>query len=280
MQRKMITEKQEEMGRILAIIYGIICYAGFLAAFLYAIGFVGDFVVPKSINSGKTGAFLPSLLINAGLLGLFALQHSGMARPGFKKWWTKIIPKPIERSTYVLLASSVLFLLYWQWQPMTGTIWHVENQVGRGVLWALFSFGWGLVVYTTFLISHAHLFGLTQVHDFFKKRDLWNPDFQTPNLYSHSRHPMMIGFFFAFWAIPEMSTGHLLFSVATTGYILVALQLEERDLLVAFGNKYRKYREQVPMFFPRPGRKFTIESDEEQKDGNTASVNRNLPYNK
>lgn len=254
------------MGRILAFIYGVISYGMFLGAFCYAIAFVGDFWVPKTINSGEAGALLPALLINVGLLSLFAVQHSGMARPGFKKWWTKIIPEPIERSTYVLLASGVLFLLYWQWQPLPATIWSVENEIGRWILWGLFGLGWGLVVYTTFLISHARHFGLTQVRDFMKDRELWEPKFQTPNLYSHMRHPMMLGFFLAFWAIPDMTAGHLLFSVATTGYILIALQLEERDLLDAFGERYRKYREEVPMFIPRLGQKSTVDSKEQNTE--------------
>lgn len=254
------------MDRILAFIYGIISYAAFLAAFCYAIAFVGDFYVPKTINSGEAGALLPSLLINTVLLGLFAIQHSGMARPGFKNWWTKIIPEPIERSTYVLLASGVLFLLYWLWQPLPATVWSVENEIGRWILWGLFSLGWGLVVYTTFLISHAHLFGLTQVRDFMKDRDLWEPDFQTPNLYRHMRHPMMLGFFLAFWSTPEMTIGHLLFSLATTGYILIALQLEEKDLVQAFGERYRKYRQRVPMFIPRPGRKASIDVEEKNNE--------------
>lgn len=249
------------MIRVFAFVYGLICYLSFLVAFAYAIGFVGDLVVPKSINSGEGGNVLSALLINVGLLGLFAVQHSGMARHGFKKWWTKIIPKPIERSTYVLLASFVLFLLYWQWRPMPGEIWSVESEVGQWVLWGLFAFGWGMVVYTTFLISHAHLFGLTQVQDFMKNRDLWEPSFQTPNLYNRMRHPMMLGFFLAFWSIPDMTAGHLLFSIATTGYILIALQLEENDLLKAFPRKYQRYKKQVPMFIPRPGRKASIEEE-------------------
>lgn len=266
------------MGRILALIYGIISYISFLAAFCYAIAFLGDFWVPKTINSGSTGALWPALLMNAGLLGLFAIQHSGMARPGFKKWWTKIIPKPIERSTYVLLASAVLFLLYWQWEPMTGTIWSVENQTYRGVLWGLFAFGWGMVVYTTLLISHAHLFGLTQIRDYVKGQEQWHPNFQTPNLYKRMRHPMMLGFFFAFWATPDMTTGHLLFSIATTGYILIALHLEERDLIQIFGEKYRRYREQVPMFFPWPGRKATIDTGGKKNNPEAVSAKRNRTY--
>lgn len=266
------------MGRFLAFIYGIISYISFLAAFCYAIAFVGDFWVPKTINSGAAGAFWPALFINAGLLGLFAIQHSGMARSGFKKWWTKIIPKPIERSTYVLLASAVLFLLYWQWEPMTGIIWSVENQTYRWVLWGLFAFGWGMVVYTTLLISHAHLFGLTQVRDYVKGQEQWNPKFQTPGLYKRMRHPMMFGFFFAFWATPDMSAGHLLFSIATTAYILIALQLEERDLIQVFGEKYRRYREQVPMFFPWPGRKATVNTGREKKNAEAVSAKKNRTY--
>lgn len=256
------------MKRILAFIYGGISYLAFLGTFCYAIAFVGDFWVPKSINTGETGAFFPALLINIGLLSLFAIQHSGMARPGFKKWWTKIIPEPIERSTYVLLASTALILLFWQWRPLPATVWNVENEILQGVLWGLFALGWSTVVFTTYLISHAHLFGLQQVYDFLKVRDLWEPEFQTPSLYRYMRHPMMLGFFFAFWAIPEMTVGHLLFSIATSGYILIALQLEERDLVQIFGEKYQRYREQVPMFFPWPGRKATINKEEK----NTESV--------
>lgn len=251
------------MGRILAVIYGIISYAMFLGSFCYAIAFVGDFLVPKTINSGAIESFWPSLLINSALLGLFALQHSGMARPGFKKWWTKIIPKPVERSTYVLLASASLCLLFWFWQPMTTPIWSVEYEALRWFLLGLFGLGWVLVVLCTYLISHAHLFGLTQVYDFLKERDLWEPEFQTPSLYRYMRHPMMLGFFLAFWATPDMTMGHFVFSIATTGYILIALQLEERDLIKAFGEKYRKYRKQVPMFIPLPGRKATINEQED-----------------
>lgn len=253
------------MGRLLAFIYGIISYGLFLGAFGYAVAFVGDFGVPKTINSGELGAFWPSLLINAGLLSLFAVQHSGMARPGFKKWWTKIIPEPIERSTYVLLASGVLILLMWQWQPLPATVWSVESEVGRQMLWGLFGFGWLIVLICTYLISHFHLFGLTQVYDFLKARELWEPEFQTPSLYRYMRHPMMLGFFIAFWATPEMTVGHLVFSIATTGYILIALQLEERDLVQAFGDKYRKYREQVPMFIPWPGRKSAVDTNTNKK---------------
>ena len=251
------------MGRILAFLYGLISYAIFLGSFLYAIAFVGDFGVPKTIDTGNSGAFLSSLLINVALLGLFAVQHSGMARPGFKKWWTKIIPEPIERSTYVLLASAVLILLMWQWRPMPEIVWSVEGEIGRGILWGLFSLGWFIVLASTYMISHAHLFGLKQVYTFLRKRGIPAPEFQTPGFYRYVRHPLMTGFFIAFWAIPEMTVGHLIFSVATTGYILIALQLEESDLIKVFGEKYRTYRRQVPMFFPRPGRKAVIEERDE-----------------
>jgi len=253
------------MGRILAFIYGIVSYVLFLGAFLYAIACVGDFYVTKTINSGETGNFIQSLLINVGLLGLFAIQHSGMARPGFKKWWTKIIPEPIERSTYVLLASGVLILLMWQWQPMTGIVWSLEGELARWILWGLFGLGWFIVLVSTYMISHAHLFGLTQVYNFLKRKGFSGPKFQTPGFYRYVRHPLMLGFFIAFWATAEMTVGHLLFSVATTGYILIALQLEERDLLQTFGDKYRKYREQVPMFIPWPGRKAMVNKQEDME---------------
>lgn len=242
------------MTRTLALLYGFLCYVVFLFAFVYAIGFVGNLVVPKSIDSGEAGAFWPSLLVNLGLLGLFAVQHSVMARPGFKRWWTRFVPEPVERSTYVLFASLALLLLYWQWRPLPEVVWSVEHEVGRAVLWALFGLGWGLVLLSTFMISHAHLFGVKQVHAFWRRKQPASPGFQTPGLYRHMRHPIMAGFFVAFWATPAMTVGHLVFALATTGYILIAVQLEERDLVRAFGERYEAYRRQVPMFVPRPGR--------------------------
>ena len=240
------------MKRIAVFLYGLICYLIFFVSFVYAVGFVGDFIVPKTINSGTAGPFWQSMLINIGLLGLFGLQHSGMARPGFKRWWTKIIPEPAERSTYVLLASLSLILIFWFWQPMPDVVWGVESQLGSTILWMLYGLGWGLVLLATFMISHAHLFGVRQVHDFLKRNDSYQPGFQTPGLYRHMRHPIMTGFLIAFWATPHMTMGHLLFAVVTSGYILVALQLEERDLVEAFGKKYESYRRRVPMFFPSP----------------------------
>lgn len=238
------------MRRILAITYGVLAYALFLAVFLYAIGFVGGFLVPKTIDSGASGAIWWAVLVDLGLLGLFAVQHSLMARPGFKRWWTKLVPRSVERSTYVLFSSLALALLFWQWRPLAGEVWSVEAPSGRALLWGLFAVGWGLVLASTFMISHAHLFGLRQVYDRFREREPASPGFQTPGLYRHLRHPIMLGFVIAFWATPEMSLGHLLFAAAASGYILVGVTLEERDLVNAFGARYRAYREQVPMLLP------------------------------
>lgn len=239
--------------RALAFIYGILCYAIFLGTFLYAIGFVGNFAVPKSIDSGAVGSFWPSLLVNLGLLGLFAVQHSVMARPGFKRWWTRFVPRPVERSTYVLFASLALVLLFWLWQPLPASVWTIEGEAVRAAVWALFGVGWAIVLVSTFMISHAHLFGLRQVGQHLRGDDVSGPEFQTPGLYRLVRHPIMLGFLVAFWATPVMTVGHLVFAGATTGYILIALQLEERDLVRTFGDRYQRYREQVPMLVPRPG---------------------------
>jgi protein-S-isoprenylcysteine O-methyltransferase Ste14 len=239
------------MSRLLSVLYGLVNYVVFLGVFLYAIAFVGDFWVPRTIDSGEpAGAFWSSLLINAGLLGLFAVQHSGMARPEFKQWWTKIIPEPIERSTYVLLSNVVLIVLFWQWRPMTDVLWQVDAAWGQYALWSLFGLGWTLVLLATFMISHMHLFGLKQVHEHMQGEDVSAPEFQVTGLYRYVRHPLNLGFLIAFWATPEMTLGHLVFALATTGYIFVAMVLEERDLVARFGARYRRYRERVPMVVP------------------------------
>lgn len=239
--------------RILSFIYGLVAYLIFLGSLFYAMAFVGDFWVPKTINAGpETESLWQALLINAGLLGLFAVQHSVMARDGFKRWCTKIIPKPIERSTYVLISSLLLFLLFWQWRPLPGVIWSVESGIGNSILTGLYWLGWGLVLLSTFLINHFDLFGLRQVYLHLKDREITPIEFKEPGLYKYVRHPLMLGFIIAFWATPYMTLGHLVFAIATTGYIFVGIWFEERDLIRYHGEKYKKYRERVRMLIPFP----------------------------
>jgi methanethiol S-methyltransferase len=239
------------VGGVLALIYGALCYGIFLVAFLYAIGFVGNLVVPKTIDSGTERPFAQALLVNVLLLGVFAIQHSAMARPGFKRWWTKIIPRAVERSTFVLLASLALLLLYWQWRPLPTPLWTVGNPVGRTLLQALFFLGWLIVFLGTFMINHFDLFGLRQVYLNLRNREYTDLGFRIAGFYKFVRHPIMLGFLIAFWATPVMTVGHLLFAVATTGYILIALQLEEHDLVQHFGQQYQDYRGQTSMLVPR-----------------------------
>lgn len=240
--------------RVLVLAYGLVSYVVFFIAFCYAIGFTGNLVVPKGIDAGTPVGTLESIVINVLLLSLFAVQHTIMARPAFKRWWTTIIPRPMERSTFVLLASLILLLMYWQWRPMPAEVWHVQNGALAGLLWVLFFAGWGTVLYSTVLIDHFDLFGVRQSWLFFRGRPYEPVHFQVASLYRFVRHPLMLGFIVAFWATPVMTQGHLLFAAVTTAYILIAIQIEERDLLHMHGTDYERYRSRVSMIVPVPGR--------------------------
>ncbi len=242
------------MGKALGFLYGLVCYVIFFVTFLYAVGFVGNLVVPKGIDTGTPGPMVEAIIVNVILLGLFAIQHSVMARPGFKLWWTKLVPEQVERSTYVLLASLLLLLLYWQWQPIGQVVWSVENEIGVAVLWAVFALGWLIVLLSTLMIGHFELFGLQQVFLKLTGREQAPIEFKEPGFYKFVRHPIMLGFIIAFWAIPTMTAGHLLFAAVTTAYILVGITLEERDPMAMLGNSYNDYKQRVPALFPT-GRK-------------------------
>jgi len=243
------------LSKFLALFYGVVSYFIFLGTFLYAIGFVGNFLVPKSIDSGIQGGTENAWLINILLLSLFAVQHSVMARQGFKKWWTKIVPKSIERSTFVLISSLVLILLFYYWRPMTGVVWSVENALLAAIINTLYFAGWFIVLLGTFLINHFNLFGLQQVYLNMKNSEPKPPQFVKPLFYKVVRHPLMLGFIIAFWATPHMTVGHLLFAFATTGYILVAIQLEERDMVRFHGEEYKRFQKEVSQIIPLPPKK-------------------------
>ena len=241
--------------RLLGVLYGGACYLVFLAVFLYAIGFVGNLVVPKSIDSGGPVPPAEALAVDLLLLGLFAVPHSVMARPGFKRWWTRLVPSPVERSTYVLASSVLLALLFWQWRPMTGVVWEMRQPVVVFAVWGLFIGGCLLALLSTLLIDHFDLFGLRQVYLFATGQPYSPPSFRTPALYRVVRHPLLLGFLIAFWAAPVMTWGHLLFAGMTTAYILIGIRLEEQDLRRAIGSDYEEYQEQVSMILPWVGRK-------------------------
>ena len=239
------------MGAISAFVYGAVAYACGLAALVYSIGFVGNLVVPKSIDAGGAGGTGEAVLVNVLLLGLFGVQHSVMARRSFKRWWTRVVPDSVERSAYVLASSLVLGLLLWQWRPIPEPIvWQVESPVVALLLWSTFWLGWSVLLISTFLINHFELFGLRQVYARLTDRTLPSPEFRTPGIYRYVRHPIYLGFVLAFWSAPVMTAGHLLFAIATTGYILIGIAFEERDLIAQFGEQYRRYRAQVGMLVP------------------------------
>jgi protein-S-isoprenylcysteine O-methyltransferase Ste14 len=236
--------------RILVFVYGTASYLLFLAAFLYAVGFIGGFGVPTRLDGPSTEPFGKALAINAALLGLFAVQHSVMARKWFKDAWTRVVPAPAERSTYVLFSTLALILLFWQWRPMGGVVWSVEDPMARAAIWGLFGFGWALLLACTFYINHFDLFGLRQVWLFLVGKPYTGLAFVTPGPYRLVRHPLYVGWLCIFWSTPNMSVAHLVFAIATTAYILVAIQFEERDLVREHGSRYEQYRRRVPMLVP------------------------------
>lgn len=236
--------------RIAFFAYGSLSYVIFLGTFLYAIGFIGNFGVPTTLDGPRSGSFAVALGIDVALLSLFAVQHSVMARKWFKDAWTRIVPKPLERSTYVLFSSLALILMFWAWRPLGGVVWSVEDPFGRIALRILFAFGWALVLCSTFLINHFDLFGLRQVWLYLRGVPYTTLRFGTPGPYRIVRHPLYVGWLFAFWSTPTMTLAHLLFSTATTAYIFIAIQLEERDLAREHGDAYRDYRRAVPMLIP------------------------------
>jgi protein-S-isoprenylcysteine O-methyltransferase Ste14 len=238
------------LQRVLFFSYGVICYVLFLGAFFYVPGFMTNLIVPKSIDSGAPGLLGGAILINVLLLAAFALQHSVMARPAFKAWFTRFVPRPIERSTYVLLSTLLLYLLYWQWRPMTAVVWEIEHAVGSSILLGLCFLGWFIVFYATLLIDHFDLFGLRQVTLYLLGKPYRHGEFVTPSLYKFMRHPLYLGWLIFFWATPRMTSGHLLFALVTTSYIFVAIKLEEKDLEGFLGDSYRRYRETTPMILP------------------------------
>ena len=237
------------MNRLLIFVYGVICYVVFFATFLYAIGFIGNLWVPKSIDSVRDVPLITALLTNMVLLALFAVQHSVMARPAFKRWWTGIVPESAERSTYTLLSSLALIVLFAFWQPMGGVVWNVASPIGQAVLYGAFAFGWGLLLLSTFLINHFDLFGLRQVWLQLFDKPCQPVPFRMPALYRYVRHPLYVGWLFTFWATPTMTVAHLVFAIATSAYILVGIQFEERDL-IAEHPEYEAYRRRVPMLVP------------------------------
>jgi methanethiol S-methyltransferase len=238
------------MSRISIFLFGVVSYLVFFAVFLYGIGFIGGFLTPTLLDGVPRASLSVALIVDLGLLAAFALQHSGMARPAFKRWWTRIVPEEAERSTYVLVSSLALVVLYVYWEPIGGVIWSLSG-VARSAVIALYLLGWVLLLYTTFLIDHFDLFGLKQVWRRLSNKAYRAPAFRTPSLYKLVRHPLYIGWLTIFWSAPTMTVAHLIFALGTTGYILIAIRWEENDLVTAFGSTYSDYRARTPMLVPR-----------------------------
>lgn len=255
------------MKRIAALVYGIACYGLFFATFLYAIGFLGNFVVAKSIDSGPQGSIATAVAIDGALLTLFALQHSVMARPWFKSAWTRFVPEPVERSTYVLFSSAALMLVFWQWRPIGGLIWNVSGGIAAMVILGLYATGLLIVLLSTFLLNHFDLFGLRQVYFYMVGRKYEHLVFRTPFFYRYVRHPLYFGWLLTFWAAPVMTAAHLFFALMTTAYMLVAIRFEEADLITVHGETYLRYRERVPMIVPG------LASEEPRASTKTAAAN-------
>jgi protein-S-isoprenylcysteine O-methyltransferase Ste14 len=252
------------LKRVAVFVYGVACYGVFFATFLYAVGFIGNLVVPKTMDSPARTPFLSALGIDVLLLGIFAAQHSVMARPWFKRAWTRIVPESAERSTYVLLSSLALIALFAFWQPLGGMVWNIQNPTARMAMYQLFGLGFGMVLLATFLINHFDLFGLRQVWLYLIGKPYTQLTFRTPLFYKYIRHPLYVGWFMAFWFTPTMTGGHLLFAVMTTVYILMAIRWEERDLIESHGEQYIQYRESVPMFIPSGSAKRRVGTEANQ----------------
>ena len=248
------------MQRAISFVYGTATYLIFFATFLYLIAFVGDLFVPLSVGRGTEGSLWTSIAINVSMIGLFAVQHTIMARPAFKQWWTQIVPAHLERSTFVLVTSGILWLMYTQWQPLTGIVWSVEHPVFEIAIYSIFGLGWGVVLLSTFMIDHFDLFGLRQSLSFAFGRTYRSPRFVENRLYNTVRHPLMLGFMLAFWAAPEMTVGRLVFAVTYTVYIVLAVRIEERDLVRAHGTDYVEYQQRVPQLLPVPRRRVQRET--------------------
>ena len=252
------------LKRVAVFVYGVACYGVFLATFLYAVGFIGNLVVPKTMDSPARTPFLYAIGIDVLLLGIFAVQHSVMARPWFKRAWTRVVPEPAERSTYVLLSSLALIALFAFWQPLGGTLWNIQSPAARSLMYEFFGLGFGVVLIATFLINHFDLFGLRQVWLYLVGKPYTQLTFGTPLFYKYMRHPLYLGWFMAFWFTPTMTGAHLLFAVMTTVYILMAIRWEENDLMESHGEQYIQYRESVPMFIPIGSTKRRVSTEANQ----------------